>query len=72
MQLVKIGEHIIDVETGVGTLWVPRKLRDLPTTELGEDRAGQRITFVLQGLHFLADVDVSVFGGKLQVANLRF
>lgn len=49
-----------------------RQLRYLPGGQFREDTAGQRITLLLERVDLFADVDVSIFGCKLQLTDFGF
>ena len=72
MQFIEVGKDVVDVEACVGSLGMPGQLCDLPTAELGENAAGQRIALLFEGIDFLADIDISIFSGELQLADLGF
>lgn len=70
MQLVELGEDVVDVVQGVRTTRVTRQARDLPAGQVAENALGQRAALVLQTGDFIADVQRVVIADQAQLFDL--
>ena len=79
MQLIELGEDVIDVVQRVGTTRVTGQTGNLPAGQLAENIFSQRFAFVLQTRDFIADIQrivitnqAQLFDFGLQVSNRLF
>ena len=72
VQLLEIGEALVDVVERVRPLRMTRELSNLPRRQVGEDAARQRFALVPQARDLLADVELGVVPDELQCVDPRF
>ena len=60
VEFMKILEHHLDIVEGVGAQGMTGKLRNLPSTQIGEHRLGELAAFVLQLGNLLTDIDLII------------
>jgi hypothetical protein len=71
VQLLKVGEALVDVVERVGALRMARELRDLPGRERRKDAARQRLALVPEPRDFLVDVELGVLADELERIDPR-
>ena len=70
MKLVEIAEDVLQVVQGVGTLGMPRELRDLPRAEVLEDRLGELAALLLEALDLVTEADLAVVADQPELLDL--
>src|SRR5690606_23272288 len=60
VQLLEVREAALDVIERVRPVRMPRQLRDLPSRQVREDIASQRLALVLELIDLFADVDLRI------------
>ena len=71
VQLLEIGEALVDVVERVGPLRVASELGDLPRGQVREDAARQRLALVAKARDLLADVELGVLADELERIDAR-
>ena len=64
VQLVELGEDVLDVVQGVGAARMTGELGDLPAAQVAEDAFGQGAALVLQAGNLVADIQRVVIANQ--------
>ena len=72
MEFLEIREDLLDVIGKIGSERVTRELRDLPGSQAGKNRLGERTALLLQFGDLVPDVDLVVVAHEAKFIDLRF
>jgi hypothetical protein len=72
VQLLKIGEALLDVVECVRPLRVTRELRDLPGRQAREDATRERLALVLEARDLFTDVELGILADEFKSVDACF